>query len=175
MTAQATTPLGVTELITILAQLGRSVTGAAGAPPELTAVHLTRVLVAAAEQQAIAAELAAAKTHGGVLPSDAEVNQHQGTYDLATATGTLSLLAVCHWRSQRLAAGVQATAEAFTDADRGQEPESSPLTRMWDLAAAAAAVPEALFGVLAGVTIDDADADTVQAARCRHRPAGARG
>ncbi|MCT9933904.1 hypothetical protein N5079_27195 [Planotetraspora sp. A-T 1434] len=62
MTAQATPPLGVTELTTILAQLGRSVTGAAGAPPELTAVHLTRVLVAAAEQQAIAAEFAAAKT-----------------------------------------------------------------------------------------------------------------
>src|SRR4051794_15646002 len=74
---------------------------------------------------------------------------------------TLSLLAVCHWRSQRLAAGVQATAEAFTAADRRQEPESSSLTRMWDLAVIA--VPEGLLGVLAGVSVDDADADTVQA------------
>jgi hypothetical protein len=34
---------------------------------------------------------------------------------------------------------------------------------MWDLAVTTAAVPEGLLGVLAGVTVDDADTDTVQA------------
>lgn len=160
-----TSPLGITELAAILAQLGRPVTTTAGAPAEVTAVHLSRVLAAAAEQQAVAAELAAAGSHGGGLPGEAEVNAHQGTYDLAAAAGALSLLAVCHWRAQRLAAGVQATAEAFTAADPGARPgtDSSPLARMWDLATVAAAVPEALLAVLASVTTNDGGTGTVRA------------
>lgn len=107
------TALDVGELTAILARLGRSVTTTPGAPPEIAAVHLARVLVAAAEQQAVAAELTAAGACGGQLPGEADVDAHQGTYDLATA-------------------------EAFTTADQAAhptpDPGASPLVRMWDLA-----------------------------------------
>ena len=92
-----------------LALLG-TVTDAGDAPPELVALHLTRTLVAAAEQQAVAAEHAASKTGGGRLPDGHDVAGHQGTYDLATAKAALTMLAVTCWRSQRLHAGVQALA-----------------------------------------------------------------
>jgi hypothetical protein len=59
------------------------------------------------------------------------------------------MLAVTYWRSQRLHAGIQAVARAFTGADdcdgdedeeegRDEEPENSPLELMWDLAVPAA-------------------------------------
>jgi hypothetical protein len=103
-------------LVQLLALLGRSVTAEPDAPPELTALHLTRTLVAEAEQQAVAAEHAAAKAHGGHLPDGHDVTDHQGTYDLATAKAALTMLVVTYWRSQRLHAGVQALAHAFTGA-----------------------------------------------------------
>lgn len=99
------------------------------------------------------------------------VSGHQGTYDLATAKGSLAVLAVCHWRGQRFSAGVQAVAEALCAADQAAEDadedatgsKASALVRMWDLAVAAAAAAQALFGFLASVTIDDADTDSVAA------------
>jgi hypothetical protein len=67
-------------------------------------------------------------------------------------------------RAQRLAAGAQATAEAFTAADRDAAGrDASPLVRMWDLATAAAAVPEAMLAVLASTTVEAANTDTVAA------------
>lgn len=137
--ARETKPLDVAVLTEILAGLGRSVSGAQNGPPQVTAVHLTRVLVAAAEQQAIAAELALAREYDGVLPDDAQVGEHQDTYDLAAARGAVELLAVCYWRAQRFSAGIQAVAATFKAADSsGGDPEANPLARMWDLAVPAA-------------------------------------
>jgi hypothetical protein len=51
-----------------LALLG-TVADAGDAPPELAALHLTRTLVAAAEQQAVAAEHAASKAAAGACPT----------------------------------------------------------------------------------------------------------
>jgi hypothetical protein len=59
----ATRLLGIAELTEILAQLDRPVTDAGNGPPEVTALHLTWVLVAAAEQQAVAAEIALARAN----------------------------------------------------------------------------------------------------------------
>jgi hypothetical protein len=153
-----------------LALLG-TVTDAGDAPPELAALHLTRTLVAAAEQQAVAAEHAASKAGGGRLPDGHDVAGHQGTYDLATAKAALTMLAVTYWRSQRLHAGVQALARAFTGADahdgdeegRDEEPENSPVELMWDLAVPAAAATEALLCFLGAVTVDDDPRGSVQA------------
>ena len=137
----------------------------------LAALHLTRTLVAAAEQQAVAAEHAASKAGGGRLPDGHDVAGHQGTYDLATAKAALTMLAVTYWRSQRLHAGVQALAHAFTGADahdsdaegRDEEPENSPVELMWDLAVPAAAATEALLSFLGAVTVDDDPRGSVQA------------
>ncbi len=143
----AATPAPLADIDTLaqtLALLG-TVTDAGDAPPELVALHLTRTLVAAAEQQAVAAEHAASKAGGGRLPDGHDVAGHQGTYDLATAKAALTMLAVTYWRSQRLHAGVQALAHAFTGADahdgdeddeegRDEEPENSPVELMWDRA-----------------------------------------
>src|ERR1035441_8018102 len=74
-------------------------------------------LGAAEEQQAVAAEHAASRAGGGRLPDGHDVASHQGTYDLATAKAALTMLAVAYWRSQRLHAGVQALARAFTGTD----------------------------------------------------------
>jgi hypothetical protein len=153
-----------------LALLG-TVTDAGDAPPELAALHLTRTLVAAAEQQAVAAEHAASKAGAGRLPDGHDVAGHQGTYDLATAKAALTMLAVTYWRSQRLHAGVQALAHAFTGADahdgdeegRDEEPENSPVELMWDLAVPAAAATEALLSFLGAVTVDDDPRGSVQA------------
>jgi hypothetical protein len=153
-----------------LALLG-TVTDAGDAPPELAALHLTRTLVAAAEQQAVAAEHAASRAGGGHLPDGHDAAGHQGTYDLATARAALTLLAVTCWRSQRLNAGVQALARAFTGAGardgdeevRAGEPESSPVELMWDLAVPAAAATEALLSFLGAVTVDDDPRGSVQA------------
>lgn len=151
-----------------LALLG-TVTDIGDAPPELAALHLTRTLVAAAEQQAVAAEHAASKAGGGRLPDGHDVAGHQGTYDLATARAALTMLAVTYWRSQRLHAGVQALARAFTGAGdedeeegRDEEPESSPVELMWDLAVPAAAATEALLSFLGAVTVDDDPRGSVQ-------------
>ncbi|MEU8107781.1 hypothetical protein AB0C18_29105 [Nonomuraea muscovyensis] len=46
---------------------------AAAGPPEVTALHLTRVRVTGAEQQAVAAEIALARAGGGVLPDRDQV------------------------------------------------------------------------------------------------------
>jgi hypothetical protein len=138
------------------------------APPELAALHLTRALVAAAEHQAVAAELAASKAGGGRLPDGHDVAGHQGTYDLATARAALTMLAVTYWRSQRLHAGVQALARAFTGArdgdeeGRDEEPENSPLELTWDLAVPASAATEALLSFLGAVTVDDDPRGRVQ-------------
>jgi hypothetical protein len=140
------------------------------APPELAALHLARALVAAAEQQAVAAELAASEVAGGRLPDGHDVADHQGTYDLATARAALTMLAVTYWRSQRLHAGVQALARAFAGAGdcngdedgRDEEPESSPVELMWDLAVPAAAATEALLSFLGAVTVDDDPRGSVQ-------------
>jgi len=156
-----------------LALLG-TVTNAGDAPPGLAALHLTRTLVAAAEQQAVAAEHAASKAGGGRLPDGHDAAGHQGTYDLATARAALTMLAVTCWRSQRLNAGVQALARAFTGAGardgdedeeegRDEEPESSPVELMWDLAVPAAAATEALLSFLGAVTVDDDPRGSVQA------------
>lgn len=151
-----------------LALLG-TVTDAGDAPPELAALHLTRALVAAAEQQAVAAEHAASKAGGGCLPDGHDAAGHQGTYDLATARAALTMLAVTCWRSERLHAGVQALARAFTGARDGdeegqdEEPESSPVELMWDLAVPAAAATEALLSFLGAVTVDDDPRGSVQA------------
>jgi hypothetical protein len=153
-----------------LALLG-TVTDIGDAPPELAALHLTRTLVAAAEQQAVAAEHAASKAGGGHLPDGHDVAGHQGTYDLATARAALTMLAVTCWRSQRLNAGVQALARAFTGAGardgdeegRDEEAESSPVELMWDLAVPAAAATEALLSFLGAVTVDDDPRGSVQA------------
>jgi hypothetical protein len=152
-----------------------TVTDVGDAPPELAALHLTRALVAAAEQQAVAAEHAASKAGGGRLPDGHDVASHQGTYDLATAKAALTMLAVTYWRSQRLHAGVQALARAFTGADahdgdgdeddeegRGEEPENSPVELMWDLAVPASAATEALLSFLGAVTVDDDPRGSVQ-------------
>jgi hypothetical protein len=73
------------------------------------------------------------------------------------------MLAVTYWRSQRLHAGVQALARAFTGArdgdedgeeGRDEEPESSPAELMWDLAVPAASATEALLSFLGAVTVD---------------------
>jgi hypothetical protein len=143
-------PLADTGTLTQALALLGTVTDAGDAPPELAALHLTRTLVAAAEQQAVAAEHAASKAGGGRLPDGHDVAGHQGTYDLATARAALTMLAVTYWRSQRLNAGVQALARAFTGAGahdgdeegRDEEPENSPLELMWDLAVPAAAAAE---------------------------------
>jgi hypothetical protein len=164
---------GTGTLAQALALLG-TVTDAGDAPPELAALHLTRTLVAAAEQQAVAAEHAASRAGGGRLPDGHDVASHQGTYDLATAKAALTMLAVAYWRSQRLHAGVQALARAFTGTDahdgdeddeegRDEEPESSPVELMWDLAVPAAAATEALLSFLGAVTVDDDPRGSVQA------------
>jgi hypothetical protein len=169
----AATPAPLADIDTLaqtLALLG-TVTDAGDAPPELAALHLTRTLVAAAEQQAVAAEHAASKAGGGRLPDGHDVAGHQGTYDLATAKAALTMLAVTYWRSQRLHAGVQALARAFTGADahdgdeegRDEEPENSPVELMWDLAVPAAAATEALLSFLGAVTVDDDPRGSVQA------------
>lgn len=156
-----------------LALLG-TVTDAGDAPPELVALHLTRTLVAAAEQQAVAAEHAASTAGGGRLPDGRDVAGHQGTYDLGTAKAALTMLAVTYWRSQRLHAGVQALARAFTGADAhdgdddgeegwDEEPGNSPVELMWDLAVPAAAATEALLSFLGAVTVDDDPRGNVQA------------
>lgn len=153
-----------------LALLG-TVTDTGDAPPELAALHLTRTLVAAAEQQAVAAEHAASKAGGGCLPDGHDAAEHQGTYDLATARAALTMLAVTCWRSQRLHAGVQALARAFTGAgardgdeeSRDEEPEISPVELMWDLAVPASAATEALLSFLGAVTVDDDPRGSVQA------------
>jgi hypothetical protein len=160
---------GTGTLAQALALLG-TVTDIGDAPPELAALHLTRALVAAAEQQAVAAEHAASKAGGGRLPDGHDAAGHQGTYDLATARAALTMLAVTCWRSQRLSAGVQALARAFTGAGqgdedeegRGEEPESSPVEMMWDLAVPAAAATEALLSFLGAVTVDDDPRGSVQ-------------
>jgi hypothetical protein len=64
-------------------------------------------------------------------------------------------LAVCHWPAQRLSGGVTATAEAFRRL-RHHPPTGADV----DLATVAAAVPEALPGVLDDLTIDTADSGT---------------
>jgi hypothetical protein len=165
---------GTGTLAEALALLG-TVTDVGDAPPELAALHLTRALVAAAEQQAVAAEHAASKAGGGRLPDGHDVASHQGTYDLATAKAALTMLAVTYWRSQRLHAGVQALARAFAGADahdgdgdeddeegRGEEPENSPVELMWDLAVPASAATEALLSFLGAVTVDDDPRGSVQ-------------
>ena len=170
----AATPAPLADIDTLaqtLALLG-TVTDAGDAPPEPAALHLTRTLVAAAEQQAVAAEHAASKAGGGRLPDGHDVAGHQGTYDLATAKAALTMLAVTYWRSQRLHAGVQALARAFTGAHDGdeddeegrdEEPENSPVELMWDLAVPAAAATEALLSFLGAVTVDDDPRGSVQA------------
>jgi hypothetical protein len=167
----ASTPAPLADAGTLaqaLALLG-TVTDAGGAPPELAALHLTRTLVAAAEQQAVAAEHAASKAGGGCLPDGHDAAEHQGTYDLATARAALTMLAVTCWRSQRLHAGVQALARAFTGASDGdeesrdEEPESSPVELMWDLAVPASAATEALLSFLGAVTVDDDPRGSVHA------------
>ncbi|MGH3195133.1 MAG: hypothetical protein ACRDOH_08250 [Streptosporangiaceae bacterium] len=158
-------PADAGTLAQALALLG-TVTDTGDAPPELAALHLTRTLVAAAEQQAVAAEHAASKAGGGRLPDGHDVAGHQGTYDLATAKAALTMLAVTYWRSQRLNAGVQALARAFTGADArdgDEEPENSPVKLMWDLAVPAAAATEALLSFLGAVTVDDDPRGSVQA------------
>ena len=82
--------------------------------------------------------------------------------DLATARAALTLLAVTYWRSQRLHAGVQALAHAFTGADSGADGEDSPMELVWDLTVPAAAATETVLRFLAGVTTGNADS-TVQA------------
>ncbi|MGI5158743.1 hypothetical protein [Microbispora sp. CA-102843] len=56
-------------------------------PPKAPAeqLHLARALVAAAEQQAIAAEASLAAEHGGVLPAEHATTDHQGEIDLAAS------------------------------------------------------------------------------------------
>jgi hypothetical protein len=68
-------------------------------------LHLTRLLVALAEQHAIRAEQA---TAGDADPADVELFTYQDTYDKATASGVLELLMVAYWRAQWLTAGVEA-------------------------------------------------------------------
>ena len=160
----ATRLLGIAELTEILAQLDRPVTDAGNGPPEVTALHLTRVLVAAAEQQAVAAEIALARANNGVLPDGDQVDAHQATYDPATPKGALELLGVCHWRAQRLRAAVEAVAGTFIQADTSGTPtHASPLVLMWDLAVPAAAAPESLLAFLAGTATGDAGTGTVAA------------
>ena len=167
-------PLADTGTLAQTLALPGTVTDAGDAPPELAALHLTRTLVAAAEQQAVAAEHAASRAGGGRLPDGHDVAGHQGTYDLATARAALTMLAVTYWRSQRLHAGVQALARAFTGADahdgdeddeegRDEVPENSPVELMWDLAVPAAAATEALLSFLGAVTVDDDPRGSVQA------------
>ncbi len=168
-------PADADTLVRVLALLGRTVTADGDAPPELAALHLTRTLVAVAEQQAVAAEHAAAKAGGGRLPDGHDVADHQGTYDLATAKAALTMLAVTYWRSQRLHAGVQALAHTFTGADarhseqdggrdlEEEEPENSPVELVWDLAVPAAAATEAILSFLGAVAVGDDPRGSVQA------------
>jgi hypothetical protein len=149
-------------LVRILASLGRTVSGTESAPQAETALHLTRTLVAAAEQQAVAAEVALAKAGGGKLPDGHDVADHQGTYDLATGKAALMMLAVTYWRAQRLHAGVQALAHAFTGADTTGDGQDSAMELVWDLTVPAATATEAILCFLAGVTTGG-DGSTVEA------------
>jgi hypothetical protein len=91
------------------------------APPGPTVLHLTRILVALAEQHAIRAEQA---TAGDADPADVELFACQDTYDKATAGGALELLMVAYWRAQPLTAGVEALRAELTGAHAQQHPEA---------------------------------------------------
>jgi hypothetical protein len=84
-------------------------------------LHLTRLLVALAEQHATRAEQA---TAGDADPADVELFTYQDTYDKATAGGALELLMVAYWRAQWLTAGVEALRAELTGADAQQHPEA---------------------------------------------------
>jgi hypothetical protein len=95
-------------------------------PPGPTMLHLTRILVALAEQHAIRAEQA---TAGDADPADVELFTYQDTYDKATAGGALELLMVAYWRAQRLTAGVKALRAELTGAHAQQHPRPRTPTR----------------------------------------------
>jgi hypothetical protein len=84
-------------------------------------LHLTRILVALAEQHAIRADQA---TAGDADPPDVELFTCQDTYDKATAGGALELLMVAYWRAQPLTAGVEALRAELTGAHAQQHPEA---------------------------------------------------
>jgi len=106
----------VAQLTQALEVLGRPVTVEPDAPPPVAALHLTRILVALAEQHAIAAERAAG-ADAGAEPADVEVVSYQATYDKATTPVALELLMVAYWRAQRLTAGVEALRADLTHTD----------------------------------------------------------
>jgi hypothetical protein len=89
------------------------------APPGPTVLHLTRILVALAEQHAIRADQA---TAGDADPADVELFTCQDTYDKATAGGALELLMVAYWRAQPLTAGVEALRAELTGRPRPTAP-----------------------------------------------------
>jgi hypothetical protein len=149
-----------------LALLGHTVPATAEGTAEQ--LHLARALVAAAEQQAIAAEASLAAEHGGVLPAEHATTDHQGEIDLAASGSALMLLALAYWRSERLSAATQALADAFTCADTANpesgdvDPDDNPVNLTWELAVSAAAATSGLLRFLAGITTDDGAA-SVQA------------
>lgn len=132
MVAPVPEPLAdIDTLVQILVSLGRTVIGTGDSPQDEAALHLPRTLVAAAEKQAVAAELALAKVGDGKLRDEHDAADHQDTYDLATGKAALMMPAMTYWRAQRLRAGVQALAHAFTGADTTGDDEDSAMELVW--------------------------------------------
>jgi hypothetical protein len=152
----------VAVLTDVLDRLCRPVTISPAAPEAATRVHLARVLVAVAELCALRAEHALTG-QDRAAGKDADVDDHQGTYDQATARNTLQRLALNYWRSQRLTAGVQALREAMHqhDPDLDAEDPPSALAEIWQLTTPVTAACEGLLGILARVTLTDDAAEIV--------------
>lgn len=150
-----TSPPTVEQLAQALELLGRPVTVSPNAPTAPAALQLTRVLVALAEQHAIAAERAAAEADTD--PADVEVSAYQDTYDKATTGGALELLVLAYWRAQRLTAGVKALRAQLTRTETETERTGKPsaLAVVWDLIGPAAAAVEGLLGMEAHLTVTD--------------------
>lgn len=136
-----------TALAKALTALGQPVRIEAGTvAAEALTLHLARLLVAAAEHHAVAAQLA--------LPRDQQLDDNvdhvQGGYDAAATREPSTLLALTHWRSRRLAAGLDALHETLTTPRRHDEDDPADIWRLTVHTTAAADALIAALTILAG-------------------------
>jgi len=155
-------PPTAAQLADILAALGRLVTVASGDPAP-TVLHLTRLLVAVAERDAVAAELAL----GAGARDSHDVDEHQDTYDTATVRAAFERLALAHWRARRLSATVTALRDTMLGVadDNDEDDYPSGTAEMWNLTVHTTIAADTVLAVLAR-----AGHPAVRAYRRRSRP-----
>lgn len=118
----------------------------AGTPATATlTLHLARLLLAVAEHHAVAAQLAL--PHQQV---DDNIDDVQGCYDTAATPEPSALLALTHWRSRRLAAGLDALHQTLTTPSSHAEDDPADIWRLTAHTTAAADALIAALTILAG-------------------------